>query len=211
MHWCHPYWNFSHGERCESVENGVHDRWGGADCGAFADAPDAEGVQFGWNFGMTRLKRRQVTRMRHRIFAEAANQRLAAAAVNHRLHESLTDALGRAAMHLSFDEQRVDDPAAVIHHHVTQQLNVPCLGINLDRGNVRPVGEENVRGIEEVALFETGCHTKRQVVAQVRRGCDLREGHRFCITLYDGKLEAAPPLENGADNVISKLLAQVCD
>ena len=87
---------------------------------------------------MTRLKRRQVFRVRHRIFAEAANQRLAAAAVNHRLHESLTDALGRAAMHLSFDEQRVDDPAAVVHQHMPQQRNVTCLGINLDRSTCAP-------------------------------------------------------------------------
>ena len=76
---------------------------------------------------------------------------------------------------------------------------------------LRPVGEGHVRGIEEVALFEAGCHAERQVVPEVRRGRDIREGHPFGITLHDGKLEAAAPLEDGADRLFCKLLAQMCD
>src|SRR5262245_28960234 len=124
-HWRHRDWNFSHAKRRESVENGVHDRWSGADRGTFPDAPDAEGVQFGWNFGMPRLKRRQVYSVGHRIFAEAANQRFAAATVNHRLHESLTDALRRAAVHLSFDEQRVYGPPTVVPHRMPRRPTMP--------------------------------------------------------------------------------------
>src|SRR4029450_6549496 len=95
--------------------------------------------------------------------------------------------------------------------YLPKQRNVPCLGINLDRCNLRPVGERHVSGIEEVALFEAGGHAERQVVPEVRRGCDIREGHRFGITLHDWKLEAAAPLEDGADRLLCKFLAQMCD
>ena len=57
LHWRHRYRNFSHAKWREGVENSVHDRRSGADRGAFADAPDAKGIQFGWNFHVTRLKR----------------------------------------------------------------------------------------------------------------------------------------------------------
>src|SRR5262249_24160563 len=104
-----------------------------------------------------------------------------------------------------------DCPATVVHHHMPQQRNVPCLGINFDRCNLRTISEEHVRGIEEVALFEAGCHAERQVVPEVRRGCDIRESHLFGITLLNGKLEAAAALEDGTDRPCCKLLAQMCD
>src|SRR5262245_17242123 len=119
-HWGHRHRNFSHAERRECVQNGVHDRRCRADGGALANAPNTERVQIGWDLRVASLKGGEVGGVRHCVVVESANQRLAAASVKHRFHESLTDTLCRPAMHLTVDEQRVDDSAAVVHHDVTQ-------------------------------------------------------------------------------------------
>ena len=50
---------------------------------------------------------------------------------------------------------------------MTQQRNVPDLGIDLDDGNVRTIVEEHVLGIEEAGFIETRDHAERQVVAEM--------------------------------------------
>src|SRR5262249_1892628 len=112
--------NFSHAEGGECVQTGVPARRCRADGGALADAPNAERVQIGRDLRVAGLKGGEVGGVRHCVVVESADQRLAAAPVNHRLHESLTDTLCRPAMHLTVDEQGVDDSAAILHHDVTQ-------------------------------------------------------------------------------------------
>src|SRR5262249_28558289 len=176
----------------------VHDRRCRADGGALADTPNTERVQIGRDLRVARLKRGEVGGVRHCVVVESANQRLAAAPVYQRLHESLTDTLCRPAMHLTVDEQRVDDSAAVVHHDVTQQCNVSCFDVHFDHGNMRTVAKEHVLWVEKVALIEAGRHAERQVVAEVRLARDISEGYDFGTTWHHCKLEAAAPLEDCA-------------
>src|SRR5215475_14444976 len=192
----HWYRNVGHAERRECVQNSVYDRWRGANCRPFAHASDAERIQIGWDFDTVRLERRHVSRVRHRIVAVAADQRLAAAVVDHGLHERLPDALCRTAMDLTFDKQGVNDTAAIVHHHVTQQRNVPGLGIDLDHGNERKIVDEHDLWIEEAGFIETGNHAELQVVAEVRLARDVGKGYNVRPTLRYGKRKAATPLDD---------------
>src|SRR5262249_39439738 len=207
LHRGHWYSNLGHAERRECVQNSAYNRRRGANCRPLAHASDAERIQTSRDFRAIRLERRQVSRVRHSIVAVAANQRLAAAVVDHGLHEGLADALRRTAMDLTLDEQGVNDSAAIVHHHVTQQRNVPGLGIDLDHGNVRTIVEEHVLGIEEAGFVETGDHAEWQVVAKVRIARDVGEGH-VRPTLWHGKHKAATPLDDNPYDQFSSLLAQ---
>src|SRR5262245_31587635 len=207
----HWYRDVGHTERRERVQNSAYDRWRGADCRPFAHASDAEGIQVGWDFGTVRLERRHVSGVWHRIVAVAANQWLAAAVVDHCLHERLADALRRTAMDLTFDKQGVNDSAAIVHHDVTQQCNVPGLGIDLDHSNVRTIVQEHVLGIEEAGFIETGDHAERQVVAEVRLARDVGEAHIVNPTLWHRKHKAATALDDDPYDLFSSLLAQTCD
>src|SRR5262245_59701704 len=84
----HSYSYLGHAERRKRVQDSIYDRGRGADCRPFAHASDAERIQIGWDFDTVRLERRHVSRVRHRIVAVAADQRLAAAVVDHGLHEA---------------------------------------------------------------------------------------------------------------------------
>src|SRR5262249_45655603 len=207
----HWYRDVGHAERRECVQNSAYDRWRGADCRPFAHASDAERIQIGWDFGTVRLKRRHVSRVWHRIVAVAANQWLAAAVLDYCLHEGLADALRRTAMDLTFDKQGVNDSAAIVHNDVTQQCNVPGLGIDLDHSNVRSIVKEHVLGIEEAGFIETGDHAERQVVAEVRLARDVGEAHIVNPTLWHRKHKAATPLDDDPYDLFSSLLAQACD
>ena len=130
--------------------------------------------------------------------------------MDHRLHERLADALRRAAVHLPLDEQGVDDPAAVVHHHVTQQGDLPGLGIDLDHGDVCAVGEGHVHGVEEIGLVEARRHAPRQVVAEMRLARHVGEGHGPGFAVRGGEIHAHPPPEDGVDHLVLDLLAGVC-
>src|SRR5215467_4094518 len=207
----HWYRNVGHAERRECVQNSVYDRGRGADCRPFAHASDAERIQIGRDFGTGRLERRHVRRVWHCVVAVAANQWLAAAVVDDCLHEGLADALRRTAMDLTFDEQRVNDSAAVVHHDVTQQCNVSGLDIDIDHGNVHTIVHEHVLGIEEVDFIETGDHTERHVVAEVRLVGNVGEGYAVHPTFWRGKRKAAAPLDDDPYNSFSNLHAETCD
>src|SRR5215510_2533340 len=207
----HWYRDLGHTERRERVQNSAYDRWRGADCRPFAHASDAEGIQFDWDFGTVRLERRHISGVWHRIVAVAANQWLSAPVVDHCLHERLADALRRTAMDLTFDKQGVNDSAAIVHHDVTQQCNVPGLGIDLDHSNVRTIVQKHVLGIEEAGFIETGDHAERQVVAEVRLARDVGEAHIVNPTLWHRKHKAATSLDDDPYDLFSSLLAQTCD
>src|SRR5262252_2559451 len=207
----HWYRNVGHAERRECVQNSVYDRGRGADCRPLAHASNAERIQIGRDFGTGRLERWHVRRVWHRIVAVTPNQRLAAAVVDHSLHEGLADALRRTAMDLTFDQQGVNNSAAVVHHDVAQQCNVPGLGIDLDHGNVHTIVHEHVLGIEEADFIETGDHAERQVVAEVRLTRNVGEGYTVHPTLWHVKRKAATPLDDDPHNPLSKLHAETCD
>ena len=84
-----------------------------------------------------RLEARQLGRARHRVVHEVRGERVAVVVVDDLLVQRLRDALRDAAVLLAGDEQRVEDPPAVVDRDVTQQLDRAGLGVDLDDRDVR--------------------------------------------------------------------------
>src|SRR4029453_4866201 len=192
----HRHRNVSDAERREGVQNGVHDRRCRADRRALTGAPDPERVRRGRDLGMAGLERRQVARVWHRIIAESAHERNAGHSMDDRFHEGLTDSLGRSAVYLTVDEQGVDDATAVVNDDVPQQREGADFGVDFHDGHMRSIVEGDILGIEEIGLIETGRHTERQIVGEVRFAGDIGEGQLVGAARHGRKLEAGAPLEN---------------
>lgn len=64
--------------------------------------------------------------------------------------QRLRDALGEPAVLLALDEQRVQDPPAVVDGDVPERRDPPGLGVDLDDRQVRPEreGRAVLRGVE---------------------------------------------------------------
>src|SRR6478672_6940301 len=99
----------------ERIDDGVADRGRRADRTAFTAALDAERIAWRWGFDKGGMKRRQVGGARDTVIHEACGQKLAGVSVvDDMLPERLSDALGEAAMHLAFDNHRIDDHATIV-------------------------------------------------------------------------------------------------
>ena len=75
---------------------------------------------------------------------------LAVLVIHGLLPKRLAEALRDAAVHLSIDDQRVDDLAAIVHAHVAADLNVAGLAIDVGDHDVGAEGEREVRRLPEV-------------------------------------------------------------
>ena len=78
---------------------------------------------------------------RQRVVGEAAGDRLAVLVVDDVLEQRLADALHDAAMALALDQQRIDDRAEVVDHGVLHHLDTAGVGIDLDLGDMAPLGK----------------------------------------------------------------------
>ena len=74
-----------------------------------------------------------------------AGDRVAVVVVAHPLVQRLRDALRDAAVLLAGDEQRVDDPAAVVDRDVADQLDPSGVAVDLDDRDVRTERERSRR------------------------------------------------------------------
>ena len=81
---------------------------------------------------MARLDVRQLGGGREQVVHERARQHLAPLVIDQLLEKRAADALRNPAMHLAVYEDRVDDPAAIVHDGVAQDLELPGLGVDLD-------------------------------------------------------------------------------
>ena len=75
-------------------------------------------------------------------------ERVAVVVVDDALEQRLRDALRDAAVLLARDEQRVEDPAAVVDRDVAEQLDAAGLAVDLDDGDVRAEREGRVALVE---------------------------------------------------------------
>jgi hypothetical protein len=86
---------------------------------------------------------------------------------------------------------------------------VPGLGVDLDYGDVGPVGEGHVFGIEEMAFIEARRHAERQVVPEMRLARHFAECHDPAFAIEAGEVHAGPPPEDDMDHLVCDLLADV--
>ena len=79
-------------------------------------------------------------------------------------------------MHLTVDDQGVDDPAAVVDGDVPLERHLSRLRVHLHDGDVRAEGEREVRGIVERGGLQRRLDPRREVPRQVRLQRDLLNG-----------------------------------
>jgi len=99
------------------------------------------------------VERRQLSRLRHGIVGQPRRQQLPALVVHGFFVECLRQALRDTAVHLAGDQQRVEDPAAVVHRDVAPDHYLAGLGVDLHDAHVRSKWKHPLRGRKEVRHF----------------------------------------------------------
>ena len=144
----------------------------------FADALEADRVERRRRLAMRRLDRRHVGRGRQQIVHERRVQQLALLVVDELLVERVADAVRDAAVNLSFDEQRIDDRAAIVDDEVALDLDRRRLGIDLDDHRVHAARGAAAVGPEVGRALEARLGARADGAAQrVRLACQLAERH----------------------------------
>src|SRR5215470_2936574 len=132
----HGHVDVADAEVGERIDHRVLNRWPRADSAALADALRPEGVPLRGGDQRHRDERGEVSRARHRICRKAGGQGIAELVVDERFVQRLARALSDPAMDLPVDEQGVDAASAIVDRDVTDELHLPCLGVDLDDSDV---------------------------------------------------------------------------
>src|SRR4029077_19237452 len=93
-------------------------------------ALDAERVQRRWGFDMVDLDLRNLRRVRHEELHEGSVAQLAVRVVREPLVERAPDPLRDAALDLALNDQRIDQPTAVVDDHVLEDLEPERLWVD---------------------------------------------------------------------------------
>ena len=78
------------------------------------------------------------------------------------------------ALHLSFDDQRVDLRTTVVDRHVLRDRHFTGLAVHVDRADVGAEGEREVLRLEEARCLEARFEIRRQILRDVRFARKLR-------------------------------------
>ena len=121
---------------------------------------------------------------RQRVVDEGRGQRRALVVVDHLLPQRLGDALDRAAVLLAGDQQRVEDPSAVVDGDVAQRADPAGVEVDLDDRDVRAEGEGRegqlvVGGDRQPALVLVG--VGRELLPRQPRVRDARDRERAVV------------------------------
>ena len=117
------------------------------------------------------LERRQIVGARHRVVHVAASEKLAAFVVVHaRFEQRLADPLRQSAVHLSFDDHRIDDVAEVVARAEPDDRHDTRVGIHLDFADMRAGGKREVRRIVERCFVQSGLEPVQRIVVRHVRG-----------------------------------------
>src|SRR5207248_8162920 len=129
--------NLQHPQWPQGIDDRVHDGRRRADGGALTHALDAQWVDRTWRDGSVQSKTRQVWRGRDHVGCQVPAEQRSVGAIGDLFVEGLRDALRQPAMDLAFDQQRVEDAAAVIDRDVALQRDRARLRVDFDDGHVR--------------------------------------------------------------------------
>ena len=134
----------------------VDDRRRRGDRARFAAALDAERIGRTERLDRLDLERRQVVGARHAIVHEARRQQLAVAVVMRAFEQRLADALGDAAMHLAFDDHRIDELAEVVDRGPASIVTTPVSGSISTSQMWTPAGKVKLVGSQNAPSFRPG-------------------------------------------------------
>src|SRR5688572_4039622 len=161
----------------KGVGDRVHHRRGSADRARLAAAFDAERVVRARRLARVDLELRYIARARDAVVHERAGDELAGGLVAAALGERLADALGEPAVHLPFDDHRIDDLSEVVDRGERRDLRRAGVAVHLHFAHVAARGEGEVGRVVEGVLVQTGLElVERVVVRHVGGKGDLAEG-----------------------------------
>ncbi len=140
----------------EGVYDGVGDGGGCADGGGFSDALRADGVVGRGGDGVAGLPFGGFDGGWHQIVGEGAGEALAVFVVDDFFVEGRGEALGQAAVYLAFDDEGVDDVAAVVYGDEATDFDFAGPFVYVYDGDVAAEGEGEVGRIVVVGGFEAG-------------------------------------------------------
>ena len=134
------------GER-KRVRDGVCDSRGSADRPALTGALGAQLVDGRRSDEVRDLDRRCLADAGDQVIEEGAGQQLPVRAIRDLFHQRRADPLRHTAHHLPFDDGRVDQDAAILRHHVTEDLDRSGLAVDLGHADVRRVRVRRLAGV----------------------------------------------------------------
>ena len=135
---------------------------------------------------------RHVDRRDRRVIAEGARQHVSFGIVAAVFHQRAADAVRCSSVNLSFDNERVDGPAAIVHASVREDLRLKCFAVHFKHGGVQ------LRGIGQceiaVFAFDVGNFERSLVdVPAVER--DVFEGLRQLRVVEVNEIRQSPVVD----------------
>src|SRR6218665_1576398 len=157
----------AHAQRAQRVEYGVdHRRRRAYGPGLAATLGAQRAVRAGRAY-MAQFEIGEVVRARHRVVHEAAGEQLAGlAVVDAVFHQRLPYALRHPAMHLAFDDHRVDDGAEVVDRSEPVHPRGAGGGVDLDLADVGAGGEGEVGRVVERGFVQARFELVERVVVR---------------------------------------------
>ena len=128
---------------------------------------------------MVELKVRQLFGVRNRVIHQRPGEQLPAFIVDDFLEKCLRQTLRDAAVHLTFDDHRVDQRTAVIDREVFFDPHLAGARVDLDHADVRAERKHEVRRLEPPRCVEARLETRRQMVAHEGEEAGFRSRHRL--------------------------------
>ena len=133
----------------DRVDDCIDQRRRRADRAGLARPLDPERVGAARHDIIGKLDLRQRVGMRHGVIGQIAGQQLPALRIIHRAFEHrLPNPLRDPAMHLSRQQQRVDDRAEIVHDEIAHDLDQPGLRLDLDLADMNPFGKVGAGGVK---------------------------------------------------------------
>ncbi len=120
----------------------------------WAAALHAQRIGRAGRVGHRYIERRQIARARHAIIHVAGGEQLSGVIVGRAFQQRLTNALGDPAMHLAFDDHRVDQVSKVIHRSPAFNSGGSCLRIDLHFGDMDASGKGEICRIVKRAFLQ---------------------------------------------------------
>src|SRR5262249_57490678 len=96
---------------------------------------------------------------RHRVVHEGWRKELTLVVIDDVLHHRLADALSESALHLSFDDHRIDYRTHVIDGEILLELDASGAAVNFNHRKMHRLGIVEVRRIVEDRHFEARLET----------------------------------------------------